>query len=110
MVKVLEPLDTVYLTYDWLNNDGRLAYVKTNWPNYNGVEVNQIHKLYYGDYLNSEGEIENVLMKIRQSTDFGDKILENIKKTRTCSQCPVYDQLDAEFIQMNLVNTGGSSS
>lgn len=89
-------MDTVNLTYDWDNNDGRLAFVKTHWPNYNGVEVNQIHKLYYGDYLNSHGDIESVLLKVRQATDFGDKVLENIKLTRTCKECPVFDQLDAE--------------
>ena len=97
VVKVLEPLDVVNLTYDWISNDGRLAYVKTHWPNYNGVEINQIHKLYYGDYLNSKGEIDNVLMKIRQSTNFGKEILENVEKIRKCKQCPVYDELDKEI-------------
>ena len=97
VVKVIEPLDTVNLTYDWANNNGRLGYVKTNWPNYYGVEINQIHKLYYDDYLNSEGKIDNVLMKVRQSTEFGKENLENVEKVRTCKQCPIYDTLDKEI-------------
>ena len=97
VVKIIEPLNTVSLTYDFNNNDGRLAFVKTNWPNYNGAEVNQIHKLYYGDYLNSLGETENVLQKVRQSTDIGEKVLEDVKVIRTCNQCPVYDSLDSEL-------------
>lgn len=109
VVKIIEPLDTVQLTYDFANNEGRLAFVKTNWPNYNGVEVNQIHKLYYGDYLTSTGETENVLQKVRQSTDIGETILENVKVTRTCKQCPVFDELDAELEEMNLqVEEGGN--
>ena len=79
VVKVIEPLDTVNLTYDFENNDGRLVLVKTNWPDYEGIEINQTHELYYGDYYNSLGETESVLQKVRQSTDVGDKILENVK-------------------------------
>ena len=104
LVKVIEPLDTVYLTYDWENNDGRLAFVKTHWPYYNGVEVNQLHKLYYGDYLNSAGETESVLLKVRQSTDIGDKILEDVKVIRTCPNCPVYDNLEEEMMEMQAIN------
>lgn len=113
VVKVIEPLNTVALTYDFENNDGRLGFVKTNYPNYNGAEVNQIHKLYYGDYLNSLGEIENVLQKVRQSTDIGDKVLENVKIIRTCKQCPVYDELDAEIAEMSTqteTEEGGSTT
>lgn len=110
VVKVIEPLNTVSLTYDFENNDGRLAFVKNNWPNYNGVEVNQIHKLYYGDYLNSLGEIENVLQKVRQSTDIGDTVLEDVKVIRTCKQCPVYDELESELEEMALQNTEGGST
>lgn len=100
LVQVIEPLDTVYLTYDWVNNDGRLAFIKTHWPNYYGVEINQIHKLYYGDYLNSKNEIENLLMKIRQSTDISDILVDNVKVTRTCTQCPVYDTLEDELMEI----------
>ena len=112
VVKVIEPLDTVNLTFDWLNNEGRLAFVKTHWPNYNGVEIDQIHKLYYGDYLNSEGEIDNVLMKVRQSTNFGKEILENVEQVRTCKQCPVFDTLDKEIEDMLASQnpTGGGST
>ena len=104
VVKIVQPLNTVSLAYDFENNDGRLAFVKSNWPDYNGAEVNQIHKLYYGDYTNSLGETENVLQKVRQSTDIGDVNLDNVKIVRTCNQCPVYDQLDAELNEIGLQN------
>ena len=100
LVKVRWPLDTVNLTYDWDTNNGRLAFVKTNYPDYHGVEVNQIHKLYYGDYLNSRGEIDNVLLKIRQSTTFGELRLEGVKKIRTCKQCPVFETLDQQILDL----------
>ena len=101
MVKVLEPLDTVNLTFDWntgnKDTDGRLQFIKTHWPNYNGVEIDQIHKLYYGPYLNSMGNIEEVLLRVRESTNFGADVLENVEKTRKCTQCPVYDDLNKEL-------------
>lgn len=56
--------------------------------------------MYYGDYLNSDGEIDNLLMKVRQSTDFGEEVLENVKQVRTCKQCPVYDELDKEIEEL----------
>ena len=102
LVKVIEPLDTIELTYDWENNDGRLAYVRTFWPYYHGVEVKQLHKLYYGDYLNSKDEIESVLLKVRQTTEF--KELENIEVYRNCPVCPIYDELDEEQKQMQANN------
>lgn len=95
-------MDTVNLTYDFANNEGRLAFVKTDWPDYNGASISQIHKLYYGDYLNSAGETESVLLKVRQSTDIEKKLLEDIKITRNCNQCPVYDELENEFNNMTL--------
>jgi hypothetical protein len=113
VVKVIEPCNTVSLTYDFENNEGRLAFVKNNWPNYNGAEVNQIHKLYYGDYVNSLGETENVLQKVRQSTDIGEKVLEDVKVIRTCKQCPVYDELEDELEEMALQKPdteGGSTA
>lgn len=111
VVKVIEPLNTVTLTYDFENNDGRLAFAKNHWPNYNGVEIDQIHKLYYGDYLTSEGTVENVLQKVRQSTNIGDEVLENVKVIRTCKQCPVYDELDAEIAKMQQqVNEGADET
>lgn len=108
VVKIIEPLDTVSLTYDFEGNDGRLAFVKTNWPNYNGAEVNQINKLYYGDYTTSTGEVENVLQKVRQSTDIGELVLDEVKVIRTCAQCPVYDTLEEELKVMN--TQGGSTT
>lgn len=101
VVRVIEPLDSVALTYDWEGNDGRLAFVKIHWPYYNGVEVNQMYKLYYGDYENSEGEVNNVLLKIQQSTDVGTEILENVKVIRTCPSCPVYGSLELEKVEMD---------
>jgi hypothetical protein len=98
LVKVIEPLDTVELTYNWTTDDeenyGRLLYVRTFWPYYNGLEVKQLHKLYYGDYLNSNDEIESVLLKIRQTTEF--KELEEVQVYRTCPVCPIYDELSEE--------------
>jgi len=38
--------------------------------------------LFYGDYLNSLGETENVLQKVKQTTDVGDLVLENVKVTK----------------------------
>ncbi len=96
VVKVIEPLDTVFLTYDAQDEDMRLYFVKTHWPNYNGVEVNQFHKLFYGDYVTSENETITVLKKVQQSTDIGNKILPNIKVIRTCKQCAVYDAIEQE--------------
>ncbi len=98
LVKVIEPLDTVELTYNWTTDDeenyGRLLYVRTFWPYYNGLEVKQLHKLYYGDYLNSNDEIESVLLKIRQTTEF--KELEEVQVYRSCPVCPIYDELSEE--------------
>ena len=94
-------MDSVSLTYDWEKNDGRLAFVKIHWPYYNGVEVNQMYKLYYGNYLTSEGNVENVLMKVQQSTDVGKKFIENIKVVRTCPSCPVYGGLETEKLEMD---------
>lgn len=82
------------MTYNFIDEDRRLDFVKTHWPNYNGVEVNQLHKLFYGDYMTSEDETITVLRKVRQSTQIGDKVLDNVKVIRSCKQCPVYDDLD----------------
>lgn len=111
MVKVIEPLDTVNLTYDQVNGeeDLRLVFVKTHWPNYSGVEVNQIHRLYFGDYFNSENQTITVLHKVRQTTDIGKKILEDVKVIRNCKNCPVYDDLDAELEQLIAKQQGGGT-
>lgn len=71
VVKVLAPLDTVELTFDWADeeNAGRLVFVKDHWPDYEGEAVTQINKLYYGPYVNSQGATESVLQKIQQTTN-----------------------------------------
>ncbi len=84
------------MTYNFDDEDRRLGYVKTHWDNYNGVEVNQMHKLFYGDYLTSDNDTTTVLKKVQQTTDIGDKVLENVDVVRTCKQCPVYDQIEQE--------------
>ena len=78
VVQVLEPLDTVDLTYNPLNDD-RLAYVETNYPDYNGVVVSQIIKLGYQDYLNSKDEIDNVVTTVEQRTFVREKNQKNVK-------------------------------
>ena len=60
-----------------------------------------MHKLFYGDYLTSEDETITVLRKVRQSTEIGDQILDNVKVIRTCKQCPVYDDLDKMRMDMD---------
>lgn len=67
VVKVIEPLDTVNLTYN-PENDNRLAFVKTVWEENEGLEVSQIIKLGYQDYLNSNGEVDNVVVTVEQRT------------------------------------------
>ena len=68
LVKVIQPLSTVELTYDFENNDGRLSIVKNHWPVYEGLEVTQTHELSYQDYVNSNDEVESVLYSIKQTT------------------------------------------
>ena len=68
VVKILEPLNTVDLTYDYENNEGRLVVAKTYWPDYEGVEVTQTHELIYQEYLNSDNKIDTVLYGVRQTT------------------------------------------
>lgn len=63
----------------------------------------------YGDYLTSDNETIKALLKIRQSTNVGEEVLENVKVIRTCKQCPVYDELDEELNQMNKNNSGGNA-
>ena len=96
VVKVIEPLNTTKLTYNE-ENENRLAYVTTDYPNYNGFHISQINKLNYGDYLNSDGEIDNVVLSVEQRTDVLEKLLDNTKVTRTCTQCPIYDNLAEEI-------------
>lgn len=106
LVKVIEPLDTVLLTYDWttdIEEDyGHLVYVNTLWPYYNGLEVKQMHKLFYGDYLDSYGDMQRVLMKVRQTTDYTKT--EQVQVYRNCPTCPIYDNLSEERMAMEEAN------
>ncbi len=38
----------------------------------------------------------------------GEAVLENVKVVRTCTQCPVYDNLEEELKEMN--NQGGGTT
>jgi hypothetical protein len=53
-----------------------------------------MHKLYYGDYTNSEGETESVLKKIGQATDVGTTLIENPWLDRVPE--PEFDEVAAE--------------
>ena len=106
LVKVLEPLDTVNLSYDKVNGEEeeRLVTVDTKYDNYHGIKIAQKHELYYGDYLNSEDETLTVLQKIKQSTVVDGKILKNVHviKPNTPSLEDRVDEETGQFI-------GGSS-
>ena len=67
MVKVIEPLDIVHLTYN-PDNGNRLAFVKTVNEPREGLEISQIIKLGYQDYLNSNGQVDNVVVTVEQRT------------------------------------------
>lgn len=99
VVKVIEPLDTVDLTYGTVGSDEdkRLLFVHTDWPDYNGAEIKQIHKLFFGDYLTSEDETITTLHKVQQSTEIGRITNKDIKVVRTCKQCPVFSTLENEM-------------
>lgn len=61
-------MDTVNLTYN-PDNDNRLAFVKTIWPDEErGLEISQIIKLGYQDYTNSNGETDSVVVSVEQRT------------------------------------------
>lgn len=102
-----------HLSYDFENNDGRLAYVFEDYPNYRDVgSVEQYYKLYYGDYLNSKGEIDNVLMKVRQVTNLTRKFL-NIKSTvMSQERLQWYNTLKFEKAELDAFNlsTRGTST
>ena len=80
VVEVREPLDTVSLIYN-PDNDNRLAFAKTVYPDYGGAEVSQIIKLGYEDYLNSKNNIDNVVVTVEQRTYVKKKNLDNINIT-----------------------------
>lgn len=107
MVEVREPLDTVSLYYN-PDNDNRLAFAKTVYPDYNGVEVSQIIKLGYEDYLNSKNEIDNVVVTVEQRTFVKKKILDNVNVSYpNGSQEAKYIKLEAELQQLIDKNSKG---
>ena len=77
VVRIIEPLNTVDLTYNPAN-DNRLAFTETIYPDYGGVEISQITKLSYSDYLNSKNNIENVVTGVEQRTWVKKKNNKNI--------------------------------
>lgn len=107
MVKVIEPLDTVYLTFDW-NDQGRLHYIRTEWDNYRSVgvgAVSQLHKLYYEPYLTSYGKIESVLTKVRQITKVTKEYMDGVKVTKLSTENEqIYKSIYKELSDMDKIN------
>jgi hypothetical protein len=105
VVKVIEPLDTVYLTFDW-NDQGRLHYIRTEWDNYRSVgAVSQLHKLYYEPYLTSYGEIESVLTKVRQITKVTKEYMDGVKVTKLSAENEqIYKSIYKELSDMDKIN------
>lgn len=64
------------------------------------MKVEQIHRLTYGDYLTSHGTIEKVLMIVDQKTDVKEMDIDYIKLRRSCKNCPVYDKMNQEIIDL----------
>ena len=105
VVKVIEPLDTVYLTFDW-SDEGRLHYIRTEWENYRSVgAVSQLHKLYYEPYLTSYGEIESVLTKVRQITKITKTYMDGVKVTKLSAENEaIYKSIYQELTDMDNIN------
>jgi len=105
VVKVIEPLDTVYLTFDW-TDQGRLHYIRTEWDNYRSVgAVSQLHKLYYEDYLTSYGDIESVLTKVRQITKITKTYMDGVKVTKLSAENEqIYKSIYKELTDMDQIN------
>lgn len=106
IVKVIEPLDTVHLTFDWENDEGRLHYVKTIWPSYQSVgEVTQLHKLEYGDYLNSDDELDSVLLKVRQITKVTKQYMDGVSIAKLSAENEIiFKTIYNEIDKMNTIN------
>lgn len=108
VVEVREPLDTVALTYN-PENENRLAFAKTVYPDYDGAEVSQIIKLGYEDYLNSKNEIDNVVVTVEQRTYVKKKNLDNINITYPDGGQEVkYMKLENELQKLIDKNSKGS--
>lgn len=102
VVKVIEPLDTVFLTYDW-TDDGRLHYIRTEWENYRSIgAVSQLHKLYYQDYLTSNKTVESVLGKVRQITKITKTYMDGITVTKLSAENEfIYKSIYQEIVDMD---------
>ncbi len=105
VVKVIEPLDTVYLTFDW-EDQGRLHYIRTEWENYQSVgAITQLHKLYYEDYLTSYGDIESVLTKVRQITKVTKTYMDGVKITKLSAENElIFNTIYKELGDMDKIN------
>lgn len=68
LAQVISSLDTVKLTYD---SEGKLSKVET-YDNINGDKTEE-NDLVYGDYLDSKGVIENVLLQVKTKTSFDNE-------------------------------------
>lgn len=106
VVKVIEPLDTVHLTYDFENEDGRLKYIRTEWDNYEAIgAVSQLHKLFYEPYLTSEGVYESVLKKVQQITKVVKVYMNGIKIPRLSQEKEkLYTAIYTELSNMDSLN------
>ena len=101
-------MDTVSLIYN-PENDNRLAFTKTVYPDYNGTEVSQIIKLGYEDYLNSKNEIDNVVTTVEQRTYVTSKNLDNVNVTYpNGEQETKYIKLENELQALIEKNSKGS--
>ena len=102
VVKVIEPLDTVFLTYDW-TDDGRLHYIRTEWENYRSIgAVSQLHKLYYQDYLTNNKTVESVLGKVRQITKITKTYMDGITVTKLSAENEfIYKSIYQEIVDMD---------
>ena len=105
VVKVIEPLDTVYLTYDF-EDEGRLQYIRTVWDNYESIgSVSQLHKLFYEPYLNSDNEIESVLGKVRQITKITKVYMDGVTVTRLSAENEkIYEAIYSELTNLDTIN------
>ena len=91
------------------DNDNRLAFAKTVYPDYSGAEVSQIIKLGYEDYLNSKNNIDNVVVTVEQRTYVKKKNLDNINITYPDGGQEVkYMKLENELQQLIDKNSGVS--
>lgn len=84
------------LTYN-PENENRLAFAKTVYPDYNGTEISQIIKLGYQDYLNSRNKVDNVVTTVEQRTHLKSKIYDEIKVVYPNGGKEKYEKLEKEL-------------